>query len=180
MANNKNGIKNNKDKMNESNARYEPILANIDDIPQMNKICEEFWGENGSYPEDLFITALKQNLSYVYKEKNIIIAFCIAEYDKAEEKICISYLCVKPEYQKKGYGKSLLTFCIKNCINKGYTKFYLYVAVTNENAIKLYEKLGFYKDRFVKNYYPYDLPPNDDAFLMKLFITDKNYEKLMK
>ena len=51
--------------MNESNARYEPILAINDDIPQMNKICEEFWGENGSYPEDLFITALKQNLSYV-------------------------------------------------------------------------------------------------------------------
>ena len=170
----------NKDKKIDEIIELHPILANIDDIPHMNKICKDFWGEGGIYPEELFIPAIKQNLSYVYKEKNIIIAFCVLEYVKEEEKTSISYLCVKPEYQKKGYGKSLLTFCIKNCFEKGFTDFYLYVSVTNEKAIKLYKKLGFYKAKFVKNYYPDDKPPDNDAYMMKLFVTDKNKEKLKK
>ena len=170
---------NNKNKKLEINNEYKPILAKKEDIPQMNKICKDFWGEGGKYPDEYFINAIQQNLSYVYKEKNIIIAFCVVEYDKGAEKICIDFLCVKPEYQRKGFGKSLLTFCLKNCFEKGYTEFYLYVAVTNIKALKLYRKLGFYKAKFVKNYYFNDKPPDNDAFMMKLFITDKNFEKLL-
>ena len=113
---------------------------------------------------------LNDNLSYIYKdqEKNIIIAICLALYEEEEDEVNISVLCVKKEYQRKGLGKSILEECIENCVKNRYTNFYLHVAITNEKAIKLYEKIGFRKIKFIKNYYTNDPPPHNSSFLMRL------------
>ena len=42
--------------------------------------------------------------------------------------------------------------------------------------LRLYKKVGFIISETVKNYYSEDLPPNNDAFLMKL-IKDKKVEE---
>ena len=169
---NKNNIKN-----EENKEEYKPVLAVIDDIPQIKQLGASFWGREGIYSDKFYMNTLKQNLSYVYKEKirnrNILIAICLVDYDETTNFVGIDLMCVNKDYQGKGFGKALLSFCINNCIEKGYIKFYLHVATTNKKAIGLYKKLGFYIAKFVANYYCNDKPPDNDAYLMKLYKNKK-------
>ena len=154
---------------NKTNSEYKFILAQTNDIPEIKAIGNSFWGKEGVYSDKYYLDILKQNLSYVYKENNIVIAFCLVKYVPNIHFISIDLLCVKTGYQGKGLGKSLLTFCINNCVQKKYYRFYLHVAKTNTVAYNLYKKLGFYIDRFIPNYYYNDKPPHNDAYLMVLF-----------
>lgn len=150
------------------NDKPTPILALFDDIPQINNIIISFWGKNARYNNQFYYKVLKSNFSYVYKIDKEIIAVCLVNCYKEQKEISIDLLCVKKAYQGNGLGKSLLDFCIKNCMKEGYYSFYLHVATTNSIAIKLYEKMGFNKLEYVPNYYFQDPPPNNDAYLMKL------------
>ena len=147
----------------------QPILAVINDIPQMDALTREIFGKNGVFSENLYKSAIKQNLSYVYKNKdNKVIAFCLAEYESDKNKVEIVVFCVHENYRKKGIAKKLLQHCIQNCEVKGMHNFYLNVSVTNFTAINFYLKFGFKVVEFIKNYYPKDSPPNNDAYLMVL------------
>ena len=162
-------IKDNNINNNEQNKTFIPISPIKDDIMSIKCLCYYFWEEEGIYSEDFYESILAQNLSLIYKdEEEELIALCLALYEEKLKKVNISVLCVKSEYQKKGIGKSLLNACIDNCVKKGYYDFYLHVAVTNERAIKLYEKVGFEQKELIKNYYSNDPPPDNDAFLMEL------------
>ena len=159
--------------------KSEPILAVMDDINQMKSIGYEFWQKEGVYPQQFYISAIKQNLSYVIKVKRyIIIAFCLVRYHKNIDFIGIDLLCVKKDYQRKGIGKNLLEYCIENCKKLGYKNFYLHVATTNIPAFKLYSKLGFKIKDTIKNYYFNDQPPDKDAYLMTLTPGNDNETKL--
>ena len=50
---------------------------------------------------------------------------------------------VKKEFRGQGYGKKLVKYFMKISKEKGIEKMGLGVRVENENAIKLYKKLGF-------------------------------------
>ena len=157
----------------EDNEEYKPVLAVIDDIPQIKSLGASFWGKEGIYSDKFYMEALKQNLSYAYKEKiknkNILIAICLVRYDKENDVVGIDLLCVKEMYQGMGFGKALLSFCINKCLENCYNKFYLHVATTNYKAISLYKKLGFSIVKLVKNYYYNDKPPDNDAYYMTLY-----------
>ena len=160
-------------KNEENNEEYKPYLAVVDDIPQIKLLGASFWGKEGVYSDEFYLEALKQNLSYVYKDrvknKNILIGVCLVRYQENSDYIGIDLLCVNKNYQGMGFGKALLSACLNKCMENGYHKFYLHVATTNSKAINLYKKFGFYKHKFVKNYYFNDKPPDNDAFMMKLY-----------
>ena len=160
-------------KNEENNEEYKPYLAVVDDIPQIKSLGASFWGKEGVYSDEFYLEALKQNLSYVYKDqiknKNILIGVCLVRYQENSDYIGIDLLCVNKNYQGMGFGKALLGVCLNKCIENGFHKFYLHVATTNTKAINLYKKFGFYKHKFVKNYYFNDKPPDNDAFMMKLY-----------
>ena len=160
-------------KNEENNEEYKPYLAVVDDIPQIKSLGASFWGREGVYSDEFYLEALKQNLSYVYKDrvknKNILIGVCLVRYQENSDYIGIDLLCVNKNYQGMGFGKALLSVCLNKCMENGYHKFYLHVATTNSKAINLYKKFGFYKHKFVKNYYFNDKPPDNDAFMMKLY-----------
>ena len=157
-----------------NNTKYTPILAKMGDISQINDIIISFWGENSIYDNQFYQDVFKQNLSYVYKNGREIITVCLVSYSKEYEDITIDLLCVKEGYQRKGLGKTILEFCINNCIKKKYYKFYLNVATTNRKAINLYKKLGFHVIKYVRNYYDLDEPPHKDAYLMILEKKEEN------
>lgn len=71
----------------------------------------------------------------------------------------ILILCTDVQFRHQGYAKELLsTVCTL------YDKLTLNVRVSNENAIKLYESVGFKrKDVLLKNYYSYT-GINEDAY----------------
>ena len=54
----------------------------------------------------------------------------------------IGNICIKPEYQNKGIGTTVLKEILFECKEKNIK---LQVFKINERAIKLYEKMGFEK-----------------------------------
>ena len=154
--------------LNSNKKEYKPILALMDDIPQINNILISIWGKHSIYDTNYYYRVMKKNLSYVYKNDKEVIAVCLINNIQSYKEINIDLICVKKEYQGKGLGKSLLQFCINNCINKGFYEFILHVATTNQKAIKLYKKLGFTIVNYIKNYYHLDKPPDNNAYIMRL------------
>jgi ribosomal-protein-alanine N-acetyltransferase len=72
-------------------------------------------------------------------------------------------IAVLPEYRRKGIGKSLMIEVMRR-IKEFYNakEVYLEVRISNEIAIKLYERLGFKKVRVLRLYYA----DGEDAYLM--------------
>jgi predicted GNAT family acetyltransferase len=54
----------------------------------------------------------------------------------------VSAVCTHPQYQGRGYGKTLLSALISRIKRRGETPF-LHVKTENVTAVRLYEKLGF-------------------------------------
>ena len=158
--------------------KYTPVLALIDDIPQINELLISFWGEQAVYDNSIYNEIFQYNLSYAYKKDSELIAICLVEFLEEEQVIYINLLGVKKGYQRKGFGRSLLEYCINNCIKEGYNDFFLHVAINNFRAKMLYRKLGFCPYKVVPNYYYTEKPPNNDAYLMRLNKAGKNDDKV--
>lgn len=85
---------------------------------------------------------------YTYKLNNNYISFIIFDiiYDRCE----IIDVFTLNEYQNKGYASALINEIIKDYRINNIT---LEVSTLNENAIKLYTKLGFKEASIRKGYY---------------------------
>lgn len=68
-----------------------------------------------------------------------------------------------PEHQRKGYGKQLLTFLVKECKSKALTQISLEVRLRNDGARKFYEAFGFKELGIRKGFYE---DTGDDALIM--------------
>jgi mycothiol synthase len=68
----------------------------------------------------------------------------------------ISSLCVKPEYQGMGLGRSLLRSALRYGRSKGMPRAMLSVNAENDKALELYIKEGFRRD-YTSVCYQYDL-----------------------
>lgn len=89
-----------------------------------------------------------------FKERTIEMGIFIGIYQDnqliamAGNRICtpnyreISGVCTHPDYRGKGYGSLLTKLLVHQFQQDGITPF-LHVFTTNENAIRLYQKLGF-------------------------------------
>lgn len=88
---------------------------------------------------------------FTYKIKGVIVGY-IGIWD-LEDEIHITNLAIDRKYQKKGIGTKLINYILE-LNNHGINKIVgLEVRVSNVNAITLYEKLGFFKDSKLENYY---------------------------
>ena len=127
-----------------------------------------FWGTIDLYKNSEFKRIIKQNLSYLYRIDNEIIAYCLIDFIKKENIAEISLLCVKKEYQRNHLGESILSFCLNNSCNLNIKNFCLHVSTTNVSAYNLYKKEGFTIKCFIKDYYKDKNPEDNDAYLMVL------------
>jgi [ribosomal protein S18]-alanine N-acetyltransferase len=71
---------------------------------------------------------------------------------------------VLDEHRGKGLGKALMLEGINGVIGRRSDEIYLEVRVSNESAIKMYEKLGFAIKSRLRSYYR----DGEDAYLMAL------------
>ncbi len=94
----------------------------------------------------------------IYLENNTIIAFI--DYSIIYEKIEINYIFVKEEYRRKNIASKLLSYLIKNNLDK--ENITLEVNINNIKAINLYKKFNFKEVAIRKNYYG-----NSDGILME-------------
>jgi len=81
------------------------------------------------------------------------------------EECHIMNLAVLSNYQRQGWGTSLLTHALQTAQKNGARFAYLEVARSNTRAIGLYEKLGFYQVGERKGYYPV-LQGREDALVL--------------
>ena len=73
-------------------------------------------------------------------------------------------IAVHPDYRRQGIGQNLVERLIRELKAQGNHSLMLEVRVSNENARKLYEKLGFVQVGLRKNYYR---NPREDACILR-------------
>jgi ribosomal-protein-alanine N-acetyltransferase len=79
------------------------------------------------------------------------------------DEVHISTLAVHPDYRRQGIGEKLLLTLLYWAVNKGAGIATLEVRISNQAAIRLYQKFGFIIRGQKKGYYRDN---NEDAFTM--------------
>ena len=141
-----------------------------DDIKQVVSINQRCLPEN--YPDQFFM-----GLHYHAPK-----AFFVAEYEgevigyimcriergisgfgrKPVKKGHIVSVAVLQTLRNKGIGKALISAGMEGMMDYGASEFFLEVRKTNEEAIAVYEKLGYSVRRVLRGYYR----DGEDAYLM--------------
>ena len=117
-----------------------------------------FWSE--------FTQRNRYYLALVDEKKEIVgfggIAFNGADAD-------IQTMVIKPEFQKKGYGKQLLDALLEKVKENNSKRVFLEVVAENKPAISLYLSRKFEQIAKRSNYYP----DGSDAVIMQLDLRSK-------
>ena len=127
--------------------------AKLRDLPEILKIEKEVFPDPWSFYSFIFELNYPSNYFVVLETEDKIIGYMIAgEY---EESYHLKNIAIKKEHQGKGYGKFLLNHLIEKAKKENKKFIFLEVRVSNERAIKFYEKFGFKRNRILKGYYGY-------------------------
>lgn len=119
---------------------------------------ETFWSE-----------LTQQNRYYLalVDEKKEIVGFGGVAFNGVDADI--QTMVIKPEYQKKGYGKQLLDALLKKVKEHNSNRVFLEVVADNKPAISLYLSRKFEQIAKRSNYYP----NGSDAVIMQLDLRSK-------
>ena len=112
--------------------------------------------------ENMIEKYIDRGIMYVLDDEGIIKAECIIT-DEQNGVLEIKNLAVKPEYQRKGYGKVMIDFIIKN-----YKEKYSILQVGTGDStltIPFYEQCGFIRSHYIKNFFidNYEQPIYEDG-----------------
>mmetsp|Transcript_10481 Transcript_10481/g.18503 ORF Transcript_10481/g.18503 Transcript_10481/m.18503 type:complete len:186 (-) Transcript_10481:351-908(-) len=80
----------------------------------------------------------------------------------------IAMLAVDNSVRRKRIGSSLVSMAIREMVRMGCDEAVLETEITNKAAMRLYENLGFYRDKRLSKYYLNGV----DAFRLKLWLKD--------
>ena len=86
-------------------------------------------------------------------------------FTKILDEIQIVNVATAPEHRKMGVGKSLISYLLDFAKENEVSKLFLEVRESNEPAINLYKRFGFYEVGISKNHYK---EPTENAILMNL------------
>lgn len=106
-----------------------------------------------SFKKETLKQYIKEKLTYhvfICEDKEPVGFIIVWESDTFGQ---IIDLVVKENKRSLGYGEKLMLKAIRFLTEKGVKTLSLEVSIENHNAIKLYEKLGFKKEKIIKNYY---------------------------
>ena len=133
----------------------------VEDLEQVMEIENELfavpWTKEGYFT---FLT--KENaMMLVVEEKEKILGYCglLMVLEEAD----VMNVAVRKDRQKEGIGNFLMQSMLRLAQDRGIEKIHLEVRVSNDTAIRLYERLGFEKYGIRKGYYT---DPVEDAVLM--------------
>ena len=133
----------------------------VDDLDQVMEIETSLftvpWTKEGFFT---YLTR-EDTMFLVVEEKGKILAYCglIMVLDEGD----ITNVAVRSDRQREGIGHFLMESLIRLADERGVTTIHLEVRVSNETAVRLYERMGFTRDGLRKRYYT---DPLEDALLM--------------
>jgi len=124
----------------------ETKFATIEDSKKLSDVslaCLEqsrgFFGET----QEWFIEWLEENEIIVKRVNDKIAGFCCVSIYAEGTTLWIREIAVHPDFQGIGIGKELMNRSIQYGLTKGAHKSFLAVDIENENAIRLYEYMGY-------------------------------------
>lgn len=79
-------------------------------------------------------------------------------------------LAVNPDWRGLGFGQRLMRQVINESLRKELKRVFLEVRKSNEGAVTLYQKLGFFIDHVKKKFYE----DGEDAYFMVLYLNRQN------
>lgn len=125
--------------------------ATKEDLPQILEI------EQDSFTKPWTLDALLHEVQYADAHFEVaviddnVVGFCILRHLSVDGEI-INF-AVKKEYRRCGVGDSLLKSLINYADENNLESIFLEVRQSNEPAINLYKKQGFFEIGIRKNYY---------------------------
>lgn len=147
--------------MAKSVIKIEPMTReNLDDIIRVE---EKAYGEH-HWSKESFFNELNNELARyfcAFDETGNLTGYCGCW--QILEEAHVTNVAVSPDYRRRHIGEALLTAILKSCYNAKIKYLTLEVRVSNEPAIKLYEKYGFKSLGVRKGYYQDN---NEDALIM--------------
>lgn len=140
-------------------------LAHLDQVAELEKIC---------FPEDPWSRRL---IEEALACENTVSLLALAEdggvlgylfFTAVLDEGGVDNIAVRPEARRQGIASALLDAFHRYGREHGLGSLFLDVRPSNQEALALYEKLGYRKVGRRKNYY---LVPKEDAIIMKLELT---------
>jgi ribosomal-protein-alanine acetyltransferase len=141
--------------------------VSLKDLNEIFKLEDVVFTQN-AFSRDLIKKLIKKNTYFFKLEENEnedqIIGFIIVIQDQPERANIINFL-INPQYQNKGYGKTLFQSTLQKIKElNNVKKVILNVQTTNSRAINLYLRFGFKIVEKIDNYYQ----SKESAYLMEL------------
>ncbi|MBC7756269.1 MAG: ribosomal protein S18-alanine N-acetyltransferase [Bdellovibrio sp.] len=110
--------------------------------------------------------------AWVLQENNALIGYALMM--RVLDEAHLLNLSIAKAQQKRGLGRYLLEFMLKNAKSHQATNMFLEVRPSNISAIALYENIGFCEIAVRRGYYPADSKTSEagreDAILMGLVL----------
>ena len=143
-------------------------IARSDDyerIVELERLC--FLKEHAYSRRQLRYLLTKANSTIFVETTDVIIrGFLIILYRRGTTVAGIETINVDPMFRKKGVGLRLLSAAEDLLREKGIHRIRLEVAITNQAAVRLYERAGFQKSMLLKKYYHFNHQGSRDAYRM--------------
>ncbi|WP_370292100.1 ribosomal protein S18-alanine N-acetyltransferase [Thalassolituus sp.] len=143
-------------------------VADTDDLAAVMKI--ERAAHAYPWSEKIMLRYLqKKDAVWILEEDNQHLAHAVVSLvlDEAE----LLMITVAPEFQRRGFGKQLLSMMMNKLQAAGATCLFLEVRASNTPAILLYEGLGFAETGRRRGYYPTP-SGREDALLFSIELID--------
>ena len=134
-----------------------------DYLDEVIKVEEQAYGEH-HWSKESFFNELNNQLAKYYcafNEQGELVGYCGCW--QIMEEAHITNVAVSQNFRRQNIGEALLIAIIKSCYKEMVKYLTLEVRVSNEPAIKLYEKYGFKSLGVRKGYYQDN---NEDALIM--------------
>lgn len=131
------------------------------EVPQIAALEQQIFSDPWSEQGFLDTLAMDTVVFLAAVEENTVCGYC-GIYLAADEGE-ITNVAVAPQYRRRKIAEKLMKQLLAEAFGRGARQFVLEVRVSNENAIRLYEKLGFSIQGIRKSFYEH---PAEDAYIM--------------
>ncbi len=138
----------------------EPLqLAELDAVMQLERSAGPYCWSRADWQ-----SSLEQDICYKLVADQALLA--VAAFSVVCDEVNLLNIAVNGEFQRRGYGSSLLQHCLTGFAEKNLRRCFLEVRRSNKAAIAVYTKLGFAGIGERKNYYPAEQGREDALVLL--------------
>lgn len=146
---------------------YFVARAQITDVPEILSVERAVYGST-PWNESAFVQEIRRKndrLYLVVRKNDVLLGFAGCSFDRQHNEAHITNIAVSPHYQSRGIGRYLIQYLLQVAADCDMNEMSLEVRVSNENAQRLYRKMGFMTSKVKKGYYIGD---HEDAYEMVL------------